>query len=113
MDDVLPTKVGVSNAAVILRLRDRDSAGSTGLKWLEKYAQSLQAGGNLLLLAGVSEGFMKVLEHTGAIDIVGRENVFLAQPGIGASLDQAQEAAEKWLSSQKSNESGETVEAVE
>ena len=101
LDDILPEKLGLTNAAVIFRLRGRQGAGSTGLKWLEKYAKDLQAGGNVLLLAGVSEGFMKVLEHTGAIDIIGRENVFPAQPGIGASLDAAQEAAEKWLSGQK------------
>jgi len=101
MDDVLPSKVDVSQAAVILRLRGRDGAGSTGLKWLEKYAQSLQAEGNLLLLAGVSEGLMAVLEHTKVIDVIGRENVFAAQPGIGASVDAAQEAAEKWLLTQK------------
>jgi SulP family sulfate permease len=101
LDDVLPSKLGVSNAVVILRLRGRDSAGSTGLKWLEKYAQSLQAGGNLLLLAGVSEGLVDLLEHTKVIDVIGRENVFAAQPGLGASLDAAQDAAQKWLSTQK------------
>jgi len=100
-DDVLPSKVGVSHAAVIFRLRGRDSAGSTGLKWLEKYAQSLQADGNLLLLAGVSEGLMDLLEHTKVIDVIGRENVFAAQPGYGASLDAAQEAAENWLATHK------------
>jgi SulP family sulfate permease len=100
LDDVLPAKQGVTHAAIIFRLRGRRSAGSTALKWLNKYAQDLQAGDNVLLLAGVSEGLMNVLEHTGVIDTIGRENVFLAQPGIGASLDAAQEAAQKWLSEQ-------------
>ena len=100
LDDVLPSKQGVTDAVVIFRLRGRQGAGSTGLKWLEKYAESLHADGNVLMLAGVSEGFVKVLEHTGAIDVVGRENVFPAQPGLGASLDDAQEAAEKWLNDQ-------------
>jgi SulP family sulfate permease len=100
MDEALPDKVGVTNAVVILRLRGRESAGSTGIKWLEKYAEELRDGGNLLLLAGIEQGFLEVLEHSGAIDVVGRENVFLVQPGIGASLDAAQEAAQKWLAAQ-------------
>ena len=101
LDDNLPGKQGVTNAVVIFRLRGREGAGSTFLKWLEKYAQGLQADGNLLMLAGISPDLKTLLEHTGAIDIVGRENVFLAQPGLGASLDAAREAAEKWLSTQK------------
>ena len=101
LDDNLPGRQGVTNAVVIFRLRGREGAGSTFLKWLEKYAQGLQADGNLLMLAGISPDLEKLLEHTGAIDIVGRENVFLAQPGLGASLDAAREAAEKWLSTQK------------
>jgi SulP family sulfate permease len=104
LDDVLPNKHGVSKAAVILRLRGRDDAGSTGLKWLEKYAQALQADGNLLLLAGVSEGLMDLLEHTKVTDVIGRENIFTAQPGLGASLDAAQEAAEKWLATSKTEQ---------
>jgi SulP family sulfate permease len=104
LDDVLPNKHGVSKAAVILRLRGRDDAGSTGLKWLEKYAQALKADGNLLLLAGVSEGLMDLLEHTKVTDVIGRENIFTAQPGLGASLDAAQEAAEKWLATSKTEQ---------
>jgi hypothetical protein len=44
---------------------------------------------------------MDLLEHTKVIDVIGRENVFAAQPGYGASLDAAQEAAENWLATHK------------
>ena len=44
---------------------------------------------------------MELLEHTAVIDVIGRKNVFLAQPGIGASLDQAKKAGYKWLAGQK------------
>jgi hypothetical protein len=44
---------------------------------------------------------MDLLEHTKVIDVIGRENIFTAQAGLGASLDAAQEAAEKWLATSK------------
>ncbi len=113
LDDILPSKQGLTNAVVIFRLRGREGAGSTGLKWLKKYTEDLLAGENQLMLAGVGEGFMKALDHTGVTDVVGRENVFTAQPGFGVSLEAAQEAARQWLSGQKSNKSSETVETVE
>jgi SulP family sulfate permease len=104
LDDTLPSTLGVTNAVVIFRLRGREGAGSTGLKWLSKYTKKLHTGGNQLMLAGISPGVMKLLEHTGVIDVVGRENVFTAQPGFGASLDAAQAAAQQWLSEQPSKQ---------
>jgi len=104
LDDTLPSTQGVTNAVVIIRLRGREGAGSTGLKWLSKYTEKLHAGGNQLMLAGISPGVMKLLEHTGVVDVVGRENVFTAQPGFGASLDAAQAAAQQWLSKQPSKQ---------
>jgi SulP family sulfate permease len=104
LDDTLPSTLGVTNAVVIFRLRGREGAGSTGLKWLSKYTKKLHAGGNQLMLAGISPGVMKLLEHTGIVDVVGRENVFTAQPGFGASLDAAQAAAQQWLSEQPSKQ---------
>jgi len=104
LDDTLPSTQGVTNAVVIFRLRGRQGAGSTGLKWLSKYTEKLHAGGNQLMLAGISPGVMKLLDHTGVVDVVGRENVFTAQPGFGASLDAAQAAAQQWLSEQSSKQ---------
>jgi SulP family sulfate permease len=104
LDDTLPSTQGVTNAVVIFRLRGRQGAGSTGLKWLSKYTEKLHAGGNQLMLAGISPGVMKLLEHTGVVDVIGRENVFTAQPGFGASLDAAQAAAQQWLSEQSSKQ---------
>jgi hypothetical protein len=50
------------------------------------------------------------MEHTGAVDVVGRENIFSAQPGFGASLDAAQVAAENWLTTAKSDQVAELSE---
>ena len=51
--------------------------------------------------------------------MIGRENVFVAQPGFGASSDEAQEAAEKWIEARQDLEpakeqgSAEVAEATE
>jgi SulP family sulfate permease len=98
LDELMPATRGVTNAVVIMRVRGREHVSSTGLKWLQRYARELQAGGNVLLLAGVQPVVKDMLERTGLIDIIGPEHVFEVQPGIGASLDTALEAAQAWLS---------------
>jgi len=106
MDELMPATRGVKNAAVILRVRGREQASSTGLKWLQRYIKELQEGGNVLMLAGVQPVVKDELEQTGLLDIVGRENVFEAQPGLGASLDAALAAAQAWLSTRETSHDG-------
>ena len=38
--------------AVIIRVRDRDETGSTFIRTIRRYCESLQAGGNILILGG-------------------------------------------------------------
>jgi SulP family sulfate permease len=102
LDEHMPSTRGVTHAAVILRAEGLEQASSTGLKWLQRYTKELQAGGNLVLLARIRPHLKDQLERTGLMDIVGRKNVFEAQPGFGASLDAALEAAQAWLSMQQS-----------
>jgi hypothetical protein len=40
---------------VIIRLRDRDEVDSTFIRLIERYAKSLQAAGNKLMLNGLNE----------------------------------------------------------
>ena len=102
LDELMPATRGVKHAAVILRVRGREQVSSTGLKWLQRYTRELHEGGNVLLLAGVQPVVKDMLERTGLMDIVGQENVFEAQPGLGASLDTALAAAQAWLSTRQS-----------
>ncbi len=97
LQELLPSSEGTKNAVIILRLRGREHASSTGLKWLIHFHEELKEDGNLLLLAGVRPNVMNLLKRTGIIDVIGDEKVFPAQPGIGASLDAALEFAENWL----------------
>ena len=97
LQEVLPEFRDTTNAAVILAIRGRQTAHSTALRWLDKYATDLREGGNVLILSGVSEGVMEVLEASRVIENLGRENVFLHNPVIGASTDDALDAAAAWL----------------
>ncbi len=52
LEEELPAKEGVKNAVVILRIRGRDNATSTGLTFVKHYAQELKAESTRRLIAG-------------------------------------------------------------
>jgi SulP family sulfate permease len=103
LEEHLPKVGQAQGSVVIIRLRDRDEVGSTFIRTIERYAQSLQAGGNMLILEGLSEKVLDQIERTELLDLIGEENVFLAQPQHGASLRQALAVAEDWLSRDRGN----------
>ena len=96
-DELLPTPDEASNAVVILRARDRLIESLTGLDWLEKYSARLQTAGGKLMLSGVDDGLMKTLEKTDAVERLGAENIFRAEPRLFASTEKALEAAQSWI----------------
>lgn len=49
------------------------------------------------MLAGISSFSKRVIEQTGQIRIIGRENVFEATEVVGASIVEAYHVAEKWM----------------
>ena len=55
----------------------------------------------MLMLAGVQPSLMEELRKAKVLDVIGEENVFEAQTGLGAAEDAALEAAEKWLAEPK------------
>ena len=71
--------------------------GSTFIRMIQRYAGELQATGNCLMLEGLSEHVLNQLESTKVIDLIGRENLFLAQARFGGSLKEAMAAAERWM----------------
>jgi SulP family sulfate permease len=85
------------NSAVILHLRGRTDLGSTFLNVLERYSQDLQANESRLMLVGLSNFSLGVIEQTGLIRVFGRENVFEAKEVVGASIIEAHHEAEKWV----------------
>jgi SulP family sulfate permease len=97
LEDNIPPARGVANAVVILIIRDMTSITSTGIRWVERYAQELQANGGLLILADVDPVVLKELKASGALDVIGAENVFPATTRVLEAERTAWEAAQEWL----------------
>lgn len=96
-EEALPTVGDAAGAVVIMRLRDRDDVGSTFIRMIERYAGELQAAGNCLMLEGLSKHVQDQLESTQIVDLIGRENLFLAQPRFGGALNEGIAAAQAWM----------------
>lgn len=83
----LPVATQVSGGSVVvLRLRGKEELGSTFIKTITRYHDSLAAVGSHLVLTGLSERLLAQLRNTGAIDRLGADNVFAASPDVGKSL---------------------------
>jgi SulP family sulfate permease len=51
------------------------------------------------MLSDIDPTLATEMEKTKLLDLIGKENVFEAQPAFGASLDEALSAANAWLES--------------
>jgi sulfate permease, SulP family len=97
LDDQMPPARGVSNAVVILVVRDMHQITSTAIKWLERYAKNLKADGSVLMLADVNPKVLDTLKKSGALDIIGADNVFPATQRVLDAENMAWNAAQGWL----------------
>jgi SulP family sulfate permease len=61
------------------------------------------------MLAGVDPNVKEQMERTGAIHHFGRENIYLATEGVGQALQEAVDAAEKWIATQPVNAAEQVV----
>jgi SulP family sulfate permease len=100
LDDQMPPARSVAHAVVILVLRDTQHITSTAIKWLERYAQNLKAGGSVLMLADINPEVLEALQKSGSLDILGAEHVFPATRRVLAVENTAWEAAQQWLRAQ-------------
>ncbi|WP_292392842.1 SulP family inorganic anion transporter [Methanoculleus sp. UBA303] len=89
----LPSPKEAKGAVVVLALRGRVEAGTGLFRMLERYARQVQAHGNRLILAEVNPGLLAGLKETGAAEVIGPENIFIATPVIGESILEAIRAA--------------------
>ena len=105
-EEHLPEIGEAQRSVVIIRLRERDEVGSTFIRTIERYARQLMAQGNKLMLVGVEQHVLEQLDRTELLDLIGEENVFVAQARIRASLEEALAAAEAWIA-----EGGRSTEA--
>lgn len=96
-EEMLPAVDDTTHAAVILSLRGNTEVGSTFITVLTRYAESLRAHNSKLMLVGVDNALRFQLTKTGVINLIGYENVFLATPQLGESLNAAIAAGRAWL----------------
>lgn len=87
------------HAAVIVILRGRHNLGSTAIAVFERYARAIQENGGKLFLAEVSDSVRAQLEKTGAIDVIGADNIIPTGDLMFASLQQVYEHAQTWTNS--------------
>jgi SulP family sulfate permease len=97
-EEHLPEVGEAHGSVVIIRLRDRDEVGSTFIRLIKRYATTLKAQDNLLMLTGLNKHVMEQLENTDLLELIGEENVFPAEARFGAAVDKAVQAAKDWMS---------------
>ena len=90
----LPDVTAASHGAVVIvSLRGTEELGSTFIDVLTRYARRLRQVGGRLMLTGSSSRLRRQLERTGAIEVLGADNVLEATPEVGGSTRRALRAA--------------------
>ena len=82
---------------MIIILRGRLKLGSTAIGAFERYAKALQEKNSRLYLAEVGEPVRRQLEKTGALQVIGEENILPAGDRMLASLQSVYDQAQRWL----------------
>ncbi len=99
LEEMLPRVGGVTHAVVAINMRGKSEIGSTFVTVLQRYARELQAHDSKLMLVGVDGPLYNQLAKTGALALIGPENVFVATSQLGEALNQAVAAAHTYLQS--------------
>lgn len=99
LSDQMPSVRGVSQAVVILVLRDMNHITSTMIKWLIGYALELKAGGNVLMLTDVNPQVLQTLQRSGALNVIEAGHIFPSTNLLLNAENTAWNAAQEWLRS--------------
>ncbi|HMR49402.1 MAG TPA: SulP family inorganic anion transporter [Arachnia sp.] len=75
-----------AGSVVVIRLRGKEDLGSTFIRMIVGYRDSLTSAGAHLVLTGVGDRVLAQLRNTGTLASLGESNVFPADPQLGASL---------------------------
>ena len=97
VEEMLPGVEGTRRAAVALLLRGKAEMGSTFIAVLRRYAEALRACDGRLMLVGVEKAALDQLARSGALTVIGEENVFPATEELGAAMNRAAAVAYAWL----------------
>ena len=79
LDQHLEAALRVRGTALVLSIREYASLGSTGVIFFQRFAQRMQAAGNLFVLADVAPRIDVELRATRVLEIIGPSNVFVRQ----------------------------------
>lgn len=93
----LPDVSRAQRPVVIMRLRGDGMLAGTGVAVLMAYHRRLRARGGKLILCGVEPKVRATLVRTGALELLGEENVFCAEEVVFASAERALDYAKNWL----------------
>jgi hypothetical protein len=87
-------------------MRGRQTIFETAVEFAEKFVPKLRASGNQFMLCNVTNEVLEQIKVTEVYEIIGEENIFPSNPIIGASLEEAWQAAEKWIAERQELEPG-------
>jgi SulP family sulfate permease len=93
LGEVLPDVTDTESPIVLLLLRGRKDLGSTFIRIMIRYATAVRARQGRLMLVGVNDHVVRQLRRTGALAVIGAQNVFPTTPRHGEALLLAREAA--------------------
>lgn len=97
LEDQLPAVTGSSTGgAVILRLRGVDDAGATFIGVIARYADVLGRVGAKLILVTDSPRIRRKLQVTGALRVLGEENLYQGGEWVGRTLRREHQDATAW-----------------
>jgi len=96
-DDLIPAIDQTTNAVLILHMRDRTIYSLTGVDWSIKTLRKMQARGIRVMVSGVDQENMALMERVGLVELLGRSSIFLSTPRLGESTTRALAAAEAWI----------------
>ncbi|MBK8094839.1 MAG: sodium-independent anion transporter [Verrucomicrobiaceae bacterium] len=65
---------------IILRLKNARHLDATSVLALDELLRILRAEERHLIISGASKDVYRVLKNAGMVDVVGRDNIFLASP---------------------------------
>lgn len=96
LEEMIPVPTDSECPIVILRLRDNFFLGSTGLRFLHRYCDLLEAQNGHLLLTGISKKIETELSRTGVLKTIGEDRVFFADDVVfSGTMDALRYAQEK------------------
>jgi SulP family sulfate permease len=97
LEELLPSPDGTVCPIVILRVRDHENLGSTGVRVLLRYATRLKAQGGRLYLTGIHPHVKAELMRTGMFQKFGANCIFEETQTVFGATEQALSAARAWL----------------